>query len=308
MEVKNISSENAGLKSILMIEPCSFGYNEETAFNNYFQQNINIENVQAKALNEFSAFVEKLRTNKVIVNVIKDTPYPKTPDSIFPNNWISFHEGGKIVLYPMYAKNRRDERKPTVLEAIERLINIKEKIDLTYFEKTGFFLEGTGSMVLDRINKIAYACLSQRTNSEVLDVFCNEMNYTKILFHATDTNNKEIYHTNVMMCIADTYAVVCLDSVYDSVERKLLIDSLISHGKEIIEITFDQMQHFCGNMLQVFNSMNQKFMVMSSQAYQHLTKDQIGKIESYNAIIHNPLDTIELLGGGSARCMMAEVY
>ncbi len=296
------------LKSILMIEPTSFGFNNETASNNYFQQNILIEQAQEKAFDEFEKFVETLKSNGILVHVIKDTVNPKTPDSIFPNNWISFHEDGKMVLYPMFAPNRRAERKESALDQISTIFQLKETIDLTYFEDKNIFLEGTGSMVLDRMHKIAYACLSDRTDKEVLEVFCLKLGYEHKIFHAVDGDGKPIYHTNVLMCVADRFAVVCLKAIKDYEEQEMLINSLEESGKEIIEISLDQMNHFCGNMLQVSNSAGELFLVMSTQAYENLTADQIQTIEFYNKIIHSPLETIETIGGGSARCMMAEVY
>ena len=291
-----------------MIQPISFGFNEETASNNHFQQKKNIDDPQVKALSEFNAFVDVLKAHQIDVTVIQDTPAPQTPDSIFPNNWISFHEGGKIVLYPMFARNRRKERKKSVIDKVCKKFDIHDQVDLTHFENVGRYMEGTGSMVLDRNNKIAYAGISERTDPEILNAFCNEFGYTPILFNATDRNGKPIYHTNVMMCMADDYVVVCMDSVNNPAEKKLLKDSFSNTNKEIVEIDFDQMDHFCGNMLQVNNTNGEKFLVMSSQAYNHLTKEQIIKLTTFNPIIHSPIDTIETLGGGSARCMMAEVF
>lgn len=296
------------LKSILMIEPCSFGFNEETAANNYFQQKMKIENIQERALAEFNSFVEKLRLHGIDVQVVKDTPEPLTPDSIFPNNWISFHHEGKIVLYPMFAVNRRAERKQTVLDAVHKIISVNEVIDLTHFEEIGLYLEGTGSMVLDREDKIAYACLSDRTDTEVLKAFCRSLGYKAVWFHAADRDGHEIYHTNVMMCIGDQFAVVCLGAVPNDEERERLVDSIVASKKILVEIDFTQMEHFCGNMLQINNTNEEKFLVMSSQAFNHLRADQISKLAPFNVIIHSPLDTIEAIGGGSARCMLAEVY
>lgn len=301
-------AEGPRLKAILMIEPCSFGFNEETAGSNYFQQNITIGSPQENALREFADFVSALRSHDISVVTVKDTPSPRTPDSIFPNNWISFHERGRIVLYPMYAKNRRAERKQTVLDAVAKQIEVKEKIALTDFESVDKFLEGTGSMVLDRINNLAYACLSPRTHSEVLDQFCHKMGYRPILFHAQDQQGNEIYHTNVLMCVADRYVVICLEAIKNPEEKKLLQDVFTQTGKEIIEISHHQMNHFCGNMLQVESSKGEKYLVMSTQAYSNLSINQIERLNSFNPIIHSKLDTIETLGGGSARCMMAEVY
>ena len=308
MENTKLSSDVCRLKSILMIQPCSFGFNEETALNNYFQQKKEIDHVQERALNEFNAFVEVLRSHEIDVTVIQDTPDPQTPDSIFPNNWISFHEGGKIVLYPMFAKNRRQERKNAVIGVVKEKFQILEKVDLTHFENVGRFMEGTGSMVLDRENKIAYACISERTDPDIVDAFCTEFEYTSVLFNATDRNGKMIYHTNVMMCMADRYVVVCMSSISREDEKKELLDIFTKTNKAVIEIDFDQMDHFCGNMLQVSNIHGEKFLVMSSQAYQHLNVSQLKALTSFNPIIHSPIETIETLGGGSARCMLAEVF
>jgi hypothetical protein len=293
---------------ILMIRPVNFAFNTETAANNAFQVKNDETNVQGKALNEFDEFVSLLRKNGVDVTVVEDTPEPNTPDAIFPNNWISFHSNGTVLLYPMYAPNRRTERKEHVLEKIDEHFLIKEKIDLSYNEKNNLFLEGTGSMVLDRDNKIVFACLSPRTYKKVLDEFCNKMNYTAAIFHSVDENGQPIYHTNVMMCIADKYVVICLDSIPDSEEKKEVIAAIQKTGKEIIDITYDQLNHFAGNMLQIENNMSEKLLVMSTQAFRSLTEEQLQKLEGFNRIIHAPLNTIEVNGGGSARCMMAEIH
>ena len=292
---------------ILMIEPLNFSFNSETAVNNAFQVDEQMDNVQQKALEEFNAFVQVLRNHHVEVTVVKDTPFPNTPDSIFPNNWISFH-GHTICLYPMYAVNRRFERKPALLKLLKEKYNIEETINLTHYEKENMFLEGTGSMVLDRENRIAYACLSPRTNIDVLDDFCRQMKYLPVVFEATDKNNMPIYHTNVMMCIADRYIVICLESIKNKMQKDSLKSTIRMTGKEIITINFNQMQHFAGNMLQVRNMEGETLLVMSSQAFQSLTKAQVKKLEKFNPIIHSPLTTIESIGGGSARCMMAEVF
>jgi len=292
---------------ILMIEPVNFSFNTETAVNNAFQANKQMDNVQQKAWEEFNAFVQVLRNHHVEVSVVKDTPFPNTPDSIFPNNWISFH-GRTICLYPMYATNRRFERKPALLKLLKEKYNIDETINLTHYEKENMFLEGTGSMVLDRENRIAYACLSPRTNMGVLDDFCRQMRYLPVVFEATDENNMPIYHTNVMMCVADSYVVICLESIKSKKNRDSLKSTIRMTGKEIITINLSQMQHFAGNMLQIRNTEGEPLLVMSSQAYHSLTKTQIKKLEKFNSIIHSPLTTIETIGGGSARCMMAEVF
>lgn len=295
---------------ILMIRPVSFVYNEETAINNAFQSasEETTANVQQKALQEFDDFVALLRSNGVDVTVVEDTPVPHTPDSIFPNNWVSFHSNGTVLLYPMFAVNRRAERKPHVLDKIKQQFAITEMIDLSGFESENIFLEGTGSMVLDRDNRIAYACLSPRTDEKVLNEFCRRMQYSAVLFEATDGNGQAIYHTNVMMCVADRYIVICLESIASPEEQQRVTDAIARTGKTIIPITLKQMNHFAGNMLQVENNKGEKLLVMSTQAFESLTEEQVSTLSSFNRILHSPLTTIESNGGGSARCMMAEVH
>lgn len=291
-----------------MIRPVQFGYNAETAVNNAFQVRQAQDDVPEKAAKEFDAFVEKLRDNGIDVTVIDDTPAPHTPDSIFPNNWISFHEDGTVFLYPMFAQNRRLERKPAILETISKKFEIKETVDLSGYEANDKFLEGTGSMVLDRDAKIAYACISPRTDIAILNEFCSKAGYQSVAFRSVDAGGKEIYHTNVMMCVGDKYVVICLASIPEETERQLVIFTIESTRKQIVDITLEQMNHFAGNMLQVQNAAGEKFLVMSSQAYESLTQQQITLLETFNPIIHSSLDTIETNGGGSARCMMAEVH
>lgn len=291
-----------------MIRPVNFLFNQETAVNNAFQVVSDEADVQNRALNEFETFVAKLRSKKIDVLVVNDTPEPHTPDSIFPNNWISFHHDGSLVLYPMFAPSRRLERKPAVVETIRSRFEVRNVFDLSAHEQENAFLEGTGSMVLDRDKHIAYACISPRTDEKVLKKFCSKMNYVPVAFHAVDEKGRAIYHTNVMMCVADRFVVICLESITDKNESELVQSTIEKSGKELIDITFDQMNHFAGNMLQVNNSAGTKFLVMSTQAFQSLTPDQVKKLESYNEIIHSPIDTIERNGGGSARCMIAEVH
>lgn len=292
---------------LLMIQPVNFGYNPETAVNNVFQKKSG-EDLQQKALQEFTDFVELLRSNKIEVTVVEDSLQPYTPDSVFPNNWISFHDDGRIFLYPMFAENRRQERKAAVLDAVKQKFSVTQIVDLTASETEGLFLEGTGSMVLDRENKIAYACLSPRTNEKLLDQFCKQVDYTPVTFRATDNTGVDIYHTNVMMCIAKTFAVVCLESITDKEKKSVLVNSLIKTHKEIVDISLQQLHHFAGNMLQVVNTDGDLLLIMSAQAYQSLTAAQIEVLQKHNQIIHSSLDTIETAGGGSARCMMAEVF
>jgi hypothetical protein len=293
---------------LLMIRPVNFSFNAETAVNNAFQIAGTADHAQEQALAEFEGFVQLLRDNEVDVTVVQDTPDPYTPDSIFPNNWVSFHDDGTVCLYPMYAVNRRLERKPGVLEALRRRFRIDATLDFSSYEKEGLFLEGTGSMVLDRDRKIAYACTSPRTDIEVLLDFCRKMGFVHDFFTAVDGEGRSIYHTNVMMCVADRYAVVCLDALPIAAERAHLAATIRASGKTIIPITLTHMNHFAGNMLQVHNEQGEKLLVMSSQAYTALDPEQIRQLTAFNRIIHSPLTTIELNGGGSARCMLAEIH
>jgi hypothetical protein len=291
-----------------MIRPVSFTFNAQTAVNNAFQSSEDTADAQQRALNEFDKFVAILRNNGVDVIVIDDTLQPHTPDSIFPNNWVSFHHDGTVLLYPMYAENRRAERKPQVLERISSQFRVDRKIDLSKYENDGLFLEGTGSMVLDRDNRIAYACLSPRTNSTVLKDFCKQMNYTPVLFDAVDENGSPIYHTNVMMCVADQFVVICTDSIRNYDQRAGTEKVILQSGKQIIPITYQQMNQFAGNMLQVETRDGEKLLIMSTQAFKSLNADQVKTLTGFSRIIHSSLNTIEKNGGGSARCMMAEVH
>jgi hypothetical protein len=293
---------------ILMIRPVAFKFNEQTATNNKFQKASAQVDVHEQALKEFDDFVALLTLNGVAVTVIDDTLQPETPDSIFPNNWVSFHENGEVVLYPMFSENRREERRHDILEKLQEKFLVQKVTDLSTHEAQDIFLEGTGSLVLDRDHKIAYACLSFRTNEIALEKFCKATGYTPVVFNAVDSTGFPIYHTNVMMCIGDKFAVVCLDSIPDDVERENLTDSFAATGKEIIAIDFDQMNHFAGNMLQVKNTAEESLLVMSEQAYLALTKDQVNILSKHARLLHTPLYTIEENGGGSARCMLAEVH
>lgn len=293
---------------LLMIRPVRFGFNSETAVNNAFQVQTNDDTAQQQALKEFDNFVQLLRQHQVDVLVIEDTAIPFTPDSIFPNNWISFHNDHTICLYPMFAPNRRQERKTPALNLIKQTFHTQHIIDFTHYENDNLFLEGTGSMVLDRENKIAYACISPRTSLELLQAFCNKTGYKAVWFDAVDGKAQAIYHTNVMMCVAEKYVVICLESVTTGVQKQMLVDSIKNSGKDIIEISLLQVNHFAGNMLQVHNKLGEQFIIMSTQALQSLQVTQVQQLESYNRILHSPLTTIETNGGGSARCMMAEVF
>ena len=306
---------NQTTNSILMIRPVAFRMNEQTAVNNYYQKvldGLSKETVNAKAQQEFDVFVTKLRMVGVQVIVVDDTLAPDTPDSIFPNNWISFHESGDVVLYPMFAENRREERREDILDILEEHgFVINEIMDYTSAEEDGFYLEGTGSLLLDRENSKAYCALSPRADEELFIEFCEDFEYSPVIFEAFQTVNGErklIYHTNVMMCIGDTFAVICADCIDDKKERKMVLDSLKGDEKEIILITEDQVNSFAGNMLEVKGADDRRYLVMSSSAHQSLTKKQIAQLEEHVTILSSNLDTIEACGGGSARCMMAEVF
>ncbi|MGB1393538.1 MAG: arginine deiminase-related protein [Flavobacteriaceae bacterium] len=300
--------------TVLMIRPVQFRMNEQTAVNNFYQKNSDTlpETVNAKATQEFDSMVEKLRNANIQVIVVQDTKEFDTPDSIFPNNWISFHKNGTIGLYPMFAKNRRLERKDSILEAVEAEgFVIETVVDYTEAETDGFYLEGTGSILLDRENHKAYCALSARADEELFIEFCEDFEYTPVVFSAYQTVNDKrelIYHTNVMMCLGTTFAVVCLASIDDKKERKNLLKHLHQDGKKIIEISEDQVNNFAGNMLQLKGTDNRSYLVMSQSALDSLRPSQVQLLEAHATILSSPLDTIETCGGGSARCMMAEVF
>ncbi|WP_179319271.1 citrulline utilization hydrolase CtlX [Winogradskyella helgolandensis] len=300
--------------TILMIRPVSFRMNEQTAVNNYFQEDLGYKNaeINTKAQVEFDAFVEKLRSVGINVVVEEDDKLNDTPDSIFPNNWVSFHANGDVAKYPMFAENRRRERRDEVFIRLEEEGFVIENIvDYTSAEHEGFFLEGTGSMALDRENRIAYCALSARADEELFIEFCEDFEYTPVIFIANQTvegKRLPIYHTNVMMCLAETFTVICLDTIDDKKERKNVVKHLKQDGKEIISITEDQMHQFAGNMLQLRGENDQRYLVMSEAAHNSLTKTQIANIEKHCPILSSSLETIETCGGGSARCMMAEVF
>ena len=305
-----------------MIRPVAFRMNEQTTINNYYQKvldGISPETVNAKAQAEFDVFVNKLRKAGVQVTVVEDTLEPNTPDSIFPNNWISFHENGDVVLYPMFAENRRDERREDILDILEdEGFEINQIMDYTSAEEDGIFLEGTGSLLLDRENGKAYCALSPRADEELMIEFCEDFEFTPVLFEAFQTVNlpdgkaggerKLMYHTNVMMCLGDTFAVICADCIDDKKERKMVLDSLRGDDKEVILISEEQVNNFAGNMLEVKGKNDKRFLVMSESAFKSLTKKQIAQLEAHVEIIHSSLNTIEACGGGSARCMMAEIF
>ena len=306
---------NQTTNSILMIRPVAFRMNEQTVVNNYYQKelgNLLPATVNARAQEEFDVFVKKLRVVGVNVVVVDDTRELDTPDSIFPNNWISFHENGDVVLYPLFAENRREERREDILDVLEdNGFVINEIMDYTSAEEDGFYLEGTGSIVLDRENGKAYCALSPRADEELFIEFCEDFEFYPVLFEAFQTVNDErklIYHTNVMMCIGETFAVICADCIDDKKERKMVLDSLRGDEKEVILITEAQVNNFVGNMLEVRGADERRYLVMSTSAHQSLTKKQIAQLEEHVTILSSSLETIEAYGGGSARCMMAEIF
>ena len=299
---------------ILMIRPAQFRMNEQTAVNNYFQAQAGMtpEAVEKKAQEEFDTYVSVLREKGVQVTVVQDTLDPDTPDALFPNNWVSFHQDATVALYPMFAENRRLERREAVLEILEEDgFIIDQVMDYTAAEDSGIFLEGTGSLILDRVHKKAYCALSSRADEELFIEFCEDFEYTPVIFTANQTvegKRLPIYHTNVMMCLAETFAVICSDSIDDKKARKAVLNHLKEDGKEVIAISEVQMHSFAGNMLQVLGSNETPYLVMSTTAYESLQPDQLSKIRKHCEIIHADLSTIETCGGGSARCMMAEVF
>ena len=300
--------------TILMVRPVNFRMNEQTAVNNYYQKTLKYllpATINSKAQKEFDDYVDKLRSFGVEVVVVSDNKELDTPDSIFPNNWVSFHSNAMIGLYPMCAENRRDERREEIFDALvdEYGFTIEGIKDFTEFEEHDKYLEGTGSMVLDRVNMICYAAISIRTDEIAVMQFCEEFGYRPICFTAyqdVEGERMAIYHTNVMMCVADTFVVICLDTIDNEAEREHVLETLAETGKEIIEITEAQKHRFAGNMLQVMG--DKPYLVMSNSAHSSLSEEQKIAIEKHCPILYSSLDTIEACGGGSARCMMAEIF
>ncbi|MBT8316291.1 MAG: amidinotransferase [Lutibacter sp.] len=301
--------------TILMVRPVSFRTNEQTAVNNYYQKvldGLTPETIQFKALQEFDNHANKLREIGVEVIVIDDTKEFDTPDSIFPNNWMSFHQNGDVAIYPMFAENRRLERRDDIFQTLESLgFVIENMIDYTSAEAEEIFLEGTGSLLLDRVNRKAYCSLSPRADEDLFIEFCEDFEYTPVPFISYQTVNGKrlpIYHTNVMMCLGENFAVICLDSIDDKKDRKNVLKHLKEDRKEVIIISEDQVNNFAGNMLQVIGKNNERYIVMSKSAYESLTKQQINQLKKHGTLVNSSLDTIEACGGGSARCMMADVF
>lgn len=298
--------------NVFMVRPANFGFNFETAASNSFQVNIDKkqspEIVIENAKEEFDNLVNKLKQAKINVEVVEDSINPKNPDAVFPNNWISTHEPNVIVTYPMFAPQRRKERRVEIIEQLEQKYNIKERFRFENFESEERFLEGTGSMVFDRKNKIAYACRSIRTDDELFRKFCEKLDFYPILFNSYNEKSVPIYHTNVMMNVGEDFVIICFESIPSASEKRLLKNSFEQTGKKVIEISLNQLEQFAGNMIQLKNEMGEKYLVMSSSAYNSLDKVQLNKILPLTKIIHSDLTTIETYGGGSARCMIAELF
>ncbi|WP_031425997.1 citrulline utilization hydrolase CtlX [Flavimarina sp. Hel_I_48] len=311
--IKNVIPAQA-TGTIVMVRPVAFRMNEQTAVNNYFQEDLKVKNaeINRKAQAEFDAMVNKLKDAGIEVLVLNDDLAEDTPDSIFPNNWVSTHANGDIAIYPMYAENRRRERRDAFFILLEEHdFEIKNIVDYTKAEEEGIFLEGTGSIVLDRANEKAYCALSARADEELFIEYCEEFEYFPVVFNAFQTKNEKrlpIYHTNVMMCVAEDFCVICLECIDDKKERKNVVQHLKDSGKEIIAITEKQLELFAGNMLQLMNEKGEKILAMSQSAHNSLSSEQISRIEKYCKILSSDLTTIETCGGGSARCMMAEIF
>lgn len=295
----------------MMIRPAHFGFNQETAGNNAFQSNdsgLSLEDIEEKALEEFDTLTERLREMGVKVHIVKDTEEPIKPDAVFPNNWITTHSNGAIITYPMQSSIRRKERREDVVDELMNKFGFDRRYSLEQYESKKLFLEGTGSMILDRPNKMVYACISVRTDPTILDKFCALTGYDRLVFSAKDSAGLSIYHTNVMMALGTDFAIVCLESIPNADERKTLVQQISSSGRQLVEISMKQMQCYAGNVIQLLGSFERQLIVMSSQALKSLTASQKDALLECGTIVDSPLDTIEYFGGGSARCMIAEIF
>lgn len=298
-------------RQILMVRPANFGFNIETASNNAFQikdLSLNSKEIAANAIVEFDGYVSKLRAVGIEVMVIQDSEKPIKPDAVFPNNWVSFHASKTMITYPMFSPKRQLERSAEVLKVIKNEFCVEREVNYESFENESIFLEGTGSMIFDREYKIAYACESVRTDKELFYKFCEENNFDPVLFQAQDKNGVPVYHTNVIMCVAHDFVVICMEAIKSKEEQEVLLEKFKKTGKEVLDISFDQVLQFAGNMIQLKNKDEEKYLVMSSCAYHSLTKQQLDFLSQKTKIVHAPLPTIEKYGGGSARCMIAEVF
>ena len=297
--------------TIFMLRPASFGFNDQTALSNSFQQDdrqLAKEEIQKLAIHEFNLLADTLQAHGITVMIADDTAYPIKPDAIFPNNWFSTHSDGILITYPMFTPNRRTERREDILSWIEKKYKVKQRYSFEAFEEEGLILEGTGSMVLDRENKIVYACISPRTDPALLDRFALLRKYSKVVFNATDEQNKPVYYTNVIMAIGRKEVVLCTECISNEVEKKAVCDSVRATGKNLVEIRWSQVLKFAGNMLQVMNGAGDLIWLMSTSAYNSLDDDQKSHLQKHSRILHSDIPTIEKYGGGSVRCMIAEVF
>lgn len=296
--------------SIFLIKPTNFGYNLETSISNAFQNEVNLDEqeIKTKVLAEFEEMANLLLQKGIGVTIIEDTEFPIKPDAIFPNNWISMHADGKVVLYPMLAENRRLERRTDILETLKQDFKITEVIDLSHSEKENQILEGTGSIIFDHKNRNAYACISPRTDKDLFINLCKEIDYSPIYFHSYDQNGKEIYHTNVMMNIGNGYVVICLESITDVSEKQMVTESFNNTNHQIIDLSQEQLKSFCGNMLELGRANDKNLLAMSSSAFDALSKEQKEALSDYCELLPISIETIETIGGGSVRCMIAEIF
>jgi len=307
-----VETESQLASAVLMIRPARFESNPQTAASNRFQgrTNATAAEQQAAALGEFDALVSVLRNNGVEVIVVDDTSEPHTPDSIFPNNWVSFHADGRVVLYPMEAENRRPERRMDIIEKLDDMLGyqVREIVDLSHHEESGHYLEGTGSMVLDRVNRIAYACSSSRTQLDVLGEFAQRMAYDVVAFDAFDTNGVPIYHTNVLMNIGEKLAVVCDAAISNKEQRDAVLQRLHETGHDVISLSYEQLDAFAGNMLELRGPGEGRVVAMSQRAYDSLDDDQLERLRANGVVVSSPITNIEDSAGGSVRCMLAELH
>ena len=297
--------------TILMIRPASFGFNAETAANNVFQtapETLTQQQVQEKAVEEFDNFVDTLHKKKIDVIVVDDTPLPRKPDAIFPNNWFCTLNDGTVGVFPMFAANRRIEKRDDLLQMLTEHFKVRDVEDWSEYEAEHLFLEGTGSMIIDHEYKIIYACISPRTNKTVLEKFAHAHGYKAMLFHSKDETGTDVYHTNVIMHLGEDYVVICMESIREETERIAVSQLLISTGHEIIPISFEQVRRYAGNMLQVKNANGKKFTILSRSAYMSLTREQKQILNYHTTLLPVDINTIETVGGGSVRCMMAEIF
>ena len=296
--------------TVAMVRPAAFGFNEETAASNSFQRETFLSNneILEEALHEFDRAANELRSHGINVHVVEDTLIPRKPDAVFPNNWISFHPNGMLILYPMEALNRRCERRLEVVLELQQKFNFEKVLDLTHFESENLFLEGTGSVVFDHKNKVAFAATSSRTSEIVFLELCKQIQYSPFTFAAFDENGQPIYHTNVVMCMGDDFVVACLECMPDEQSRELFVNEVSRLGKGVLEISVAQMNQFAGNMLLLRNNQNEKKLILSETAYQSLNNEQLDFLNERVSLVRLNIPIIETIGGGSARCMLAEIF